>query len=200
MIGAVATPKPETVDHRRAIADRNCAAILDAATRLLGERATLTMAAIAAEAGVSRVTLYAHFKSLGDVVEALVARAIAASLAVVEEARPEEGPADLALHRVVEASWSMLGSQQAIAGAVAEHLPPDQVRRSHAPLMERLRPLLERGQRDAVFRSDLPADWLVTMYFALVHAADEHARAHRLARARALEMLKLSISDLFIRP
>ena len=61
------------IDHRRATAERNAAAILDATERLLAQHAPLSMAAIATEAGVSRPTLYAHHKTLGDVVEALAA-------------------------------------------------------------------------------------------------------------------------------
>jgi AcrR family transcriptional regulator len=40
-----------TVDHRRAVADRNRRGILDAAERLLAEHSALTMAALAVEAG-----------------------------------------------------------------------------------------------------------------------------------------------------
>ena len=40
---------------------------LDAAERLLVERSPLNMAALASAAGVSRPTLYAHFKTIADV-------------------------------------------------------------------------------------------------------------------------------------
>src|SRR5215207_4984843 len=100
-------PQP-TVDHRRATAERNGAAILDAAEGLLARGATLSMAGVAAEAGVSRPTLYAHYPSLAAVVEAAVDRAIAASLVAVEAARPGEGPAGAALLRMLDAAWSRL--------------------------------------------------------------------------------------------
>jgi AcrR family transcriptional regulator len=54
------------VDHRRATADRNAAAILDATERLLERGAALNMRAIAAEAGVSRPTLYALHRMKRD--------------------------------------------------------------------------------------------------------------------------------------
>jgi len=48
-------------DYQRAIAERNVGAILDAAEELLEERAAASISAVAARAGVSRVTVYAHF-------------------------------------------------------------------------------------------------------------------------------------------
>lgn len=183
------------VDHRRAIAERNAAAILDATERLLAERGTLSMAAIAGEAGVSRPTLYAHFRTMGDVVEAAVGRAIGASLAAVEAADPEAGPADEALERMLATSWSQLARQDALARVAAEHVPSGHLHRAHAPLMARTRALLERGQREGVFRSDLPADWLVTVFYALVHGADEHARAQSMDRSDGLELLSTTIRD-----
>lgn len=120
------------VDHRRAIALRNAAAILDATERLLARNASLSMAAIAAEAGLSRPTLYAHFKAIGDIVEAAVERSVAESLAAIEAARPEEGPADEALRRMAEASWGQLARFQGLARRAAEHL-------SRAPCTARMR-------------------------------------------------------------
>lgn len=188
---------PPTVDHRRATAERNAAAILDATERLLAQRTTLSMAAVAAEAGVSRPTLYAHFKTLSAVVEAAVERSVNASLAAIEAAEPGSGPADEALRRMLAASWNQLAGFDALARAAAEHLPAEALHRTHAPLMAHMHGLVERGQRDGAFRTDLPADWLVTMFYALVHGADDHARAHGLQRDRALEMLTTTVRDLF---
>jgi hypothetical protein len=50
--------------------------------------------------------------------------------------------------------------------------------------MTPLHALVERGQRDGAFRSDLPTDWLVSMFFTLMHGADEHARTHDMSRDR----------------
>src|SRR5205085_7062427 len=93
-------PMPPKVDHRRAIAERNAAGILDALERLGARGAAVNMAAIAAEAGVSRPTLYAHYKTLGAVVEAAAERTVVASRAAFEAARPQDGPADQALERM----------------------------------------------------------------------------------------------------
>jgi TetR/AcrR family transcriptional regulator, mexCD-oprJ operon repressor len=185
-----------TVDHRRAVADRNRKAILDATERLLARRNALSMAAVAAEAGVSRPTLYAHFKTLAAVVEAGVARAVDESIAAIEEAEPQAGPADAALERMVETSWTRLAGLESFARGAAEYLPVESMHRSHAPLMALTLGVIERGQGEGAFRSDLPADWLVRAYYALVHSADELVRDGGHDRAEVLAMLKTTIRDL----
>jgi AcrR family transcriptional regulator len=186
-----------TVDHRRATAQRNAAAILDATERLLARGESLNMRAIAGEAGVSRPTLYAHYKTIGEIVEAVVARAVAASLEAVRGARLDDAPADQALERMLAASWAQLARFDALARGAAEHLTTGALHRSHQALMAPLHELIERGRRDGVFRTDLPAEWLATMYFSLVHGADEHVRTHGIGRERALELLTATARELF---
>lgn len=185
------------VDHRRATAQRNAASILDAAERLLARRTPLSIVAIAAEAGVSRPTLYAHYRSIPDILEAAVERSVVASLSAFEEARPQDGPADQALLRMAEASWRQLGRYEALARGAAEHLPAGAVHRSHQAMLAPLQALVDRGRREGAFRTDLPADWLASLYFALLHGAQEHAAGHDVDRAQALELLKTSLTDLF---
>lgn len=189
---------PPKVDHRRAIAERNAAGILDALGRLAERGAPVTMAAIAAEAGVSRPTLYAHYKTLPEVVEAAAERIVEASTAAFEAARPQDGPADEALDRMLGASWGRLAGLQGLARVGREHLPPGAVHRSHAAMMAPLEALISRGQRDGVFRADLPAAWLRTLYFQLVHGAEEHAATYGISRDEALELLRTSARDVFL--
>lgn len=193
------TSKP-TVDHRRAIADRNAAAILDATEQLVAEGATLSMASVASAAGVSRPTLYAHFSSLSEVVEAALTRSVDAALVAFEAARPSQGPPGEALMRMLDASWGRLSRQDALARAASEHLSPQRQFALHAPLVAHMMDLVNRGQADGSFRSDLPADWLVRMFYAIVHAGDEHARSARSSRADALEMLRTTVNDLLSAP
>lgn len=185
------------VDHRRAIAERNAAGILDATERLLANGTPLTMRAIAAEAGVSRPTLYAHYATIGDVVEAAVERSVVASLAAFEAARPGEGAADEALERMLAASWSQLARFDGLARGAGEHLEPGAVHRTHEAMMAPLLTLIDRGRREGAFRTDVPAEWLASMYLALVHGADDHARAYGLERDEALALLTASVRDLF---
>jgi len=73
-------------DYRRVIAERNIEAILDAADRLLGRGSQLTIAAVAAEAGLSRVTVYSHFLNLEALLEAVVERAVKRTMALFDQA------------------------------------------------------------------------------------------------------------------
>jgi TetR/AcrR family transcriptional regulator, mexCD-oprJ operon repressor len=188
------------VDHRRAVADRNRRGILDATERLLAKRAPLSMAAIAAEAGLSRPTLYAHFKTLPDVLEAAVKRSVDDSLEAIEGAEPEVGPADEALERMLEASWRQLAGYDALARGAAEYLPTESLHRTHAPLMAQTAGVIERGQANGTFRRDLSIPWLVNVYYSLIHAADELARTRGVQRSEVLTMLKSTIHDLFAAP
>src|SRR3954470_11441996 len=115
-----------TIDHRRAIADRNRAAILDAVEQLLSERQPLNMAALAQAAGVSRPPLYAHFKKLSDVMEGAGEEGGGSAPRALEAAEPETGPADEALARMIEASWQHLAKLDGLVRGAAEHLPMEQ--------------------------------------------------------------------------
>jgi AcrR family transcriptional regulator len=182
-----------TLDHRRATAERNAAAILDATERILGRGEPLTMVAIAAEAGLSRPTVYAHYKTVAAIVEAAVERSVIDSTAAFEAARLGEGPADAALLRMVEASWTRLGEFDGLARGAAVHLPPGALLSAHEAMMAPLHALVERGQREGVFRTDLPADWLVNLYFALKHGAT----GYDAPREETLRLLTKTVSGLF---
>ena len=59
-----------------------------------------------------------------------------------------------------------------------------------------IRKLVDRGRREGAFRTDVPAEWLVTSFLALIHAAAEEVRAG-LDSTAALEALSLTVCDLF---
>jgi TetR/AcrR family transcriptional regulator, mexCD-oprJ operon repressor len=81
-----------TGDYQRTIAERNVEAILDAVEELLQRRAQTSISAVAARAGVSRVTLYAHFPTWEALLEAAVERAVRQTMAALQAARPDDGP------------------------------------------------------------------------------------------------------------
>ena len=187
----------QAVDHRRAVAERNGAAILAAAERLIADRKQLTMAAIAGEAGVSRPTLYAHYATIGEIVEAAVDKAIDDALEVIVGADLQTGPPPEALTRLITTAWEHLAGLDALGRGATEHLPDKYLHRAHAPLIEHIGGLVVRGQKSGDFRSDMSAEWLVRSYFALVHAADEYARGASIDRDAALDQLIRSVQDLF---
>lgn len=181
------------------MAERNVEATLGAAEDLLERRAPATIAAVASEAGVSRVTVYAHFPTREQLLEALVQRAVQRATASLEAAQPDAGSAVAALERMVAGSLEELGHHVAIAQAAAQELSPDTLRRAHETSLAAMRRLVERGRRTGEFRTDLPADWQVTSFYALLHAAGEDVQRGRADAATASDVLTRSLRDLIVR-
>jgi TetR/AcrR family transcriptional regulator, mexCD-oprJ operon repressor len=186
-------------DHRRAIAERNIGAILDAAEGLLERRSPAGIANVASEAGVSRVTVYAHFPTREAILEAVVERAVQRVSAALDAAEPDKGPALEALDRVVAICWRELSRSPALAQAAAEQLSPGAMDRAHEAGYGRIGSLIERGRQEGEFRNDLPTSWLVTCCFALMHACGDQVRAGRLDETTALDVLTATLRDLLSR-
>jgi TetR/AcrR family transcriptional regulator, mexCD-oprJ operon repressor len=186
-----------TTDHRRATAERNVEAILDAAEALLARGAAATTTAVAAEAGVSRVTLYAHFPTREALVEAVVARAVEGATAALDAVEPDRGPPLEALDRLVAAGWTELDRHRAMAAAAREHLGAAAMRAAHGSVFERITALVDRGREEGAFRRDLPVDWLVTSCLALIHACGDEVRAGRLEADDAPGLLQATVRSLF---
>jgi len=183
--------------YQRQTSQRNAEAILDAAEELIRLQGHASISAVAAQAGVSRVTVYAHFPTWEALLEAAVQRAVEQSMAALASLRPEEGPPLDALDRVIAGSWQHLARYQAMAAAVAELLSPEAVMRTHEAAHQAIGVLLARGQADGSFRTDLPAGWLTTACIALVHTCADGVRAGRIDAADAPRILTTSIRDLF---
>jgi TetR/AcrR family transcriptional regulator, mexCD-oprJ operon repressor len=184
-------------DYQRAIAERNVGAILDAAEELLEERAAASISAVAARAGVSRVTVYAHFPTWEALLEAAVERAVRRTMTALAATHPDDGPPVQALERMLTSAWQHLARYGAMAQAVAEQLSPQAVTRTHQAAHRTVGALLERGQADGSFRTDLPAAWLVTACIALIHACAQEVRAGRIGERDAARILTATVLDLF---
>jgi hypothetical protein len=57
----------------------------------------------------------------------------------------------------------------------------------------------ERGRGDGSFRADVPTGWLVTSFFALIHACAGEVHAGRLEAGDAQRVLVVTVTDLFAR-
>jgi TetR/AcrR family transcriptional regulator, mexCD-oprJ operon repressor len=188
---------PKVNDRRRDVAERNLEAILDAAERLLGRRQEASISAVAAEAGLSRPTVYAHLPDRRRLLEAVVDRAVRRSLAAIESSDPDIGAPAEALQRLIAAAWEQLARNESIARASAASLGADAMRRAHQSVRAVIGRLVDRGRREGAFRTDVPAGWLVTAALALIHAAAEEVREGGLDAEAALDALAVTVTGLF---
>jgi AcrR family transcriptional regulator len=184
---------------QRADARRNIAAILDAATDCLARDPEMSIADIAAAAGVGRITLYGHFKTRAELVDAVLVRTIAQADAILDATDTGGDPAG-ALARLVAASWQIVHQFRNILLAAQRELPAERIRGLHDPILRRVQSLIGRGRRAGTFRSDLPEQWLITTAFSLMHAAAEDAAAGRLTADDAAPLITATLLAAFTPP
>jgi AcrR family transcriptional regulator len=180
---------------RRADAQRNRAAIIDAALICLAANPRASMTEIAQAAGVGRVTLYGHFSSRRELIDAAAAQTMSradAQLAPLDL----DGDAREALELLVTSCWRSIHNFRGLLGAAEEELGADRIRQHHDELMLRVRRLIERGQAEARFRSDQPAEWLVACFFAILHGAATEIREGRLSETVAEKVIPQTIQAL----
>lgn len=172
-------PEPRAVRPKRADALRNIESILDAATECLADDPEMSVADIAAAAGVGRITLYGHFKTRGELVDAVFTRTMQRADDILAATDTAGEPRE-ALSRLVAASWEIVHQQRNLLHAAQRELPPERIRGTHDKVLRRMQSVVTRGQRDGVFRTDLPKHWLVTTAFSLMHSAADEVRAGRI--------------------
>jgi TetR/AcrR family transcriptional regulator, mexCD-oprJ operon repressor len=168
------------IDGRRAVGDRNREAILEAAIGVLGAQPDAGIAEVAAAAGVGRATVYRHFTSRDELIEALRLHASEEARQRFDEARVDEGDPVDALERMVAAMLA-LGDRYRVI------FPQDQQprpRRSEV-LLKPLTRLIARAQAERVIDPELPPSWVIATLRALLRSAVGEIEARRLARDTA---------------
>lgn len=180
---------------RRADAQRNRAAIIEAALACFVTNPRASMSEIAEAAGVGRVTMYGHFSSRRELIEAVAAETmqeVESQLARVNL----EGDPRAALELLTLSSWRVLDRFRGLAAAAEAELGGDRLREHHEHALNRVRGLIERGQAEGVFRVDQPARWLTACFFAILHAAPAEIRGGRFDDDEVAAFLTASVSSL----
>ena len=175
--------------HRRADAERNTTAIVNAALQALAEDPDVSMAEIARRAGVVRATVYMHFPTRESLLDAVMEDAVRQVAEATREAQPTHGEPEEAVERVLRATWHKLSDFQTLLAINTSRLSAKELHRRHQPVMTLFVPLIERGQKKGVFRGDLPVAWHLAMVRAIAHAASAELRSGRIDESRVEDAL-----------
>src|SRR4051812_3524761 len=168
---------------RRADAERSITAITNAGLEALAGDPDASMAAIARRAGVVRATIYMHFPTRESLLDAVMEEATGRVAEAIRQAEPGRGEPMEALERVILATWKQLSEFHNILQINMNRLSAQELRRRHLPMTTQFIPLLERGQAEGVFRSDVSATWLIAVVRAIVHVASTELQAGRLSKS-----------------
>ena len=168
---------------RRADAERSIEAIVNGALEALANDPDASMAEIARRAGVVRATIYMHFPTREALLDAVMENATTQVADATRAAEPDRGEPTEALERVLLATWKQLDQFHAVLGINIGRLSAKELRRRHLPITSQYIPLLERGQAQGVFRSDVSADWLIAVVRAIVHTASLELQGGRLSQS-----------------
>ena len=171
--------------RRRADAERSVAAIRDAALEALVSDPDSSMSEIARRAGVVRATIYVHFPTREALLDVVMERAVADVVEAMRGAEPQRGEPVEALERVLGATWRELARFHALLALNTARLSAEELHRRHLPMLDQLQPLIERGQKQGVFRSDLPAAWHLAVIRAIVHTASAESQNGRIPESEA---------------
>lgn len=151
--------KPAAREPLRRNARANRARILATARREFGRNPDVTLEELARAAGVVRRTLFGHFPGREALLEALAEEAsesLRSALASGVQAAEGE-PAEHALARLALSMWPV-GDRYRLLLALAERdLGAQRVAEVLAPARAAATAILDRGQRDGVFHTHLPA-------------------------------------------
>ncbi|WP_329522207.1 TetR/AcrR family transcriptional regulator [Spirillospora sp. NBC_01491] len=180
--------------QRRADARRSRASILEAAARLLNSAPDASVGAIAADAGVTRQTVYAHFPSRPQLLAAVLDQVTEEAVAAMDALDLDTGPAVDALLRLIDASARTTARYPVLLQRIRA-LPeiPQADHKRHAPVADRLKRVIRRGQRSGEFDDRLSPDWLVAVVIDLGHTAAAETDADRMTGQEATDALHISL-------
>jgi hypothetical protein len=111
--------------------------------------------------------------------------AVAQVVAAMRGAEPQLGEPVEALERVLRATWRQLAQFHGLLAMNTARLSAEELHRRHVPMLDQIEPLIERGQKQGVFRSDLPVAWHLAVVRAIVHAASAAIQGGRIAESEA---------------
>lgn len=149
-------PKPVGRVPQRRNSRSNRARILATARQELGRNPDITLDELARASGVVRRTLFGHFPGRAALLEALAEEASETLRNTVANGMRPAEPAERALARFALSTWPV-GDRYRMLLALARHdLGAERVAEILKPAHDEVTAILERGQRDGVFHTQLP--------------------------------------------
>ena len=174
--------------------ERSKAVLLETAARVLAENPGISLAEVASRAGIGRATLYRHFPSREQLIQALAERSI-------EEL-------DQALAGVYERSATALEYFQGMMDAVVplgdryhflsrewDTLTDPVLRKSLDRQMQGLEETVEALKAEGAIALDVPTAWAVAAIDSLIYAAWSSVHEGRVARREAAQLAVRTLLD-----
>ncbi|WP_079312455.1 TetR/AcrR family transcriptional regulator [Microbispora sp. GKU 823] len=151
--------------------------LLAEATRLFAERGfeSTSVQEIVAAAGVTKGAMYHYFDSKDDLLHEIYARVLRLQMERLTRFADAEGAVADRLHAaamdVVVTTVDNLDDSKIFFRSMHQLAPETykSVRAERRRYHERFRDLVVEGQRDGVFRDDIPAEMVVDFFFGSVH-------------------------------
>jgi AcrR family transcriptional regulator len=169
--------------RQRSDARQSIAAVLDAAIRTLASRPDASMDEIARAAGVSRQTVYSHFPSRDVLIDAVIERGTAEFTSLLDGVDLDQAPPAQALTRLLDAGWQIAARYPFLWLQPAVGSGKDADR--HAPVLDRMLDIVQRGQATGDFDDTVPAHWLLSACLALGRATEDEVKAGRMTIEQA---------------
>jgi AcrR family transcriptional regulator len=168
-------------------------AIVNAAGVVLAERPDASVEDIAAAAGVTRQTVYAHFPSRDALVGSIMEFAAAEALTAIDAAQLDAQPPTEALMGFLDIGWQLLGRYLPLMlSSTLGHPPRLDGNDGASSFIRRLERIIRRGQDAGDFDGALPATWLAAAILRLGHTAAEDVESGQLTSRKAMAFLRES--------
>lgn len=139
---------------------------------------------IAAAAGVTRQTIYAHYPTRHALLQAVTQHVTAETARDLGNLELDRGSATEALQRWLEASWALLERYPVLLTPAIVTSGPDVVQ-AHEPVTAGLLRVIDRGRRRREFDRTMPTMWYVAAIIALGHAAGQEVATSRMTTTQA---------------
>lgn len=179
-------PRRDSVENR--------AGILDAARATLASDPRASIDVIARSAGLSRRTLYGHFDDRDALIRELIVSGAQRFNAIAESVT--DADPRIALARLAARLWQEAAHVQVVAAIALDEAHVEHTADALAPLRRSVAALVQRGQDDGSFRTDLTAPILARLIEEVARTVVSRTDASSTGAANLAVRTLLSVAGL----